>query len=158
MRKLRHTVDMRHLVFVYGTLKQGFPNFAQNAGTRLPGHFVTTQPYPLYLVGERFSPWLVNCPGEGEHVTGQVFEVDDAALAAMDTLERITAPDGYRRVVLALESVPAHSSQRLQAFAYVKPAEHFTPSLAHLGPIREYTLEHAALYRPRPEGPTERSL
>ncbi|HYP70984.1 MAG TPA: gamma-glutamylcyclotransferase family protein, partial [Variovorax sp.] len=89
---------MNHLVFVFGTLKEGFPNFATNKGRRLPGVFLTKDRYPFYLVGERHSPWLVDQPGEGERVVGQVFEVDKVALAAMDALERIHEPDGYRRV------------------------------------------------------------
>jgi gamma-glutamylaminecyclotransferase len=140
---------MQHLVFVYGTLKEDFPNFAQNAGTRLPGLFATMERYPLFLVSERCSPWLVNRPGDGERVAGQVFEVDARALAAMDTLERITEVDGYRRVLLALEPLPAHNGNQLQAFAYLKQAEPFAPSPANIGPLREYTLEHAALYRRR---------
>ena len=140
---------MQHLVFVYGTLKEDFPNYAQNAGTRLPGLFATVERYPLYLVGERFSPWLVNRPGEGERVTGQVFEVDALALAAMDALERITEADGYRRALLVLESVLTHNGNQLLAFVYLKPAEHFVPSPANIGPLREYTSEHATLYQRR---------
>src|SRR5688572_24027904 len=55
-------------VFVYGTLKEGFPNFGANTGTRVPGVFVTKERYPLYLVGERHSPWMINSPGEGKQV------------------------------------------------------------------------------------------
>lgn len=138
---------MKHLVFVYGTLKQGFPNFVNNHGTRLPGDFTTVERYPLYLVGERHSPWLLNRAGDGERVTGQVFEVDSAALATMDALERITEADGYRRVELAL--VPAHGVDVITAFAYLKQAEHLASSAIQAGPLPEYTQEHAALYRSR---------
>lgn len=51
---------MSHLVFVFGTLKEGFPNFATNKGVRRGGDFVTASRYPLYLVGERCSPWLID--------------------------------------------------------------------------------------------------
>ena len=54
-----------HLVFVFGTLKEGYPNFATNRGRRIPGDFVTRERYPLYLMGERFSPWLVSSPAKG---------------------------------------------------------------------------------------------
>ena len=54
---------MSHRVFVFGTLKEGFPNFATNRGRRIAGGFVTVQRYPLYLVGERFSPWLLDAAG-----------------------------------------------------------------------------------------------
>lgn len=144
-----HSNPMKQLVFVYGTLKENFPNFASNRGIRLPGTYCTRERYPLYLAGERFSPWLVNRPGQGERVTGQVFAVDAATLAAMDALERITEPDGYRRVVLMLECYESDGPQTLDALAYLKQTEHCTPGMIHAGPLSEYTLEHAALYRPR---------
>jgi gamma-glutamylaminecyclotransferase len=140
---------MTHFVFVFGTLKEGFPNFATNKGTRVPGSFVTTECYPLYLVGERHSPWLINMPGEGERVYGQVFQVDDDTLAAMDKLERIHEPDGYRRVLLEVQSNDTPDSSALGVFAYLKQPHHFLASEARVGPLSEYTLEHAALYRPR---------
>ena len=139
-----------HLVFVFGTLKEGFPNFATNKGRRVPGDFITRQRYPLYLVGERHSPWLIDSAGEGERVCGQLFEVDETILAAMDLLERVREPDGYRRVTIPVESAGGESAPHaIEAFAYLKQARHFVPSDARLGPLREYTLEHAALYRPR---------
>jgi hypothetical protein len=46
---------MEHLVFIFGTLKEGFPNFGINRGTRVPGEFKTCAAYSLYLVGERHS-------------------------------------------------------------------------------------------------------
>jgi gamma-glutamylaminecyclotransferase len=140
---------MNQLVFVYGTLKEGFPNFATNRGTRLPGTFITKERFPFYLVGERFSPWLINSPGQGQRVFGQVFEVNQFTLEAMDKLERITEPDGYRRVGLEVELSSEAPTSPVKAFAYLKQPKHFTPSEVRLGPIDEYTLEHATLYRPR---------
>lgn len=83
-------------VFVFGTLKEGFPNFGSNAGRRLPGMFRTRLKMPLFLVGERCSPWLLNLPGIRHHVFGQIFEVDRPALEAMDILERVHESDGYQ--------------------------------------------------------------
>ena len=40
-------------LFVYGSLKEGFPNFHVNQGRRVPGEFRTVRPHPLYLVGGR---------------------------------------------------------------------------------------------------------
>lgn len=143
---------MPQLVFVFGTLKEGFPNFATNKGTRVGGDFVTVERYPLFLVGDRFSPWLVDAAGEGEQVVGQVFEVDPSALDAMDVLERITEPDGYRRVsmkVMKVQPMGGEPASTLDVHAYVKQRAHFGPADARRGPLREYTLEHAALYRSR---------
>lgn len=47
------------------------------------GEFVTVQPHPLFLVGDRHSPWMLASPGQGLAVHGQVFGVDEAALALM---------------------------------------------------------------------------
>lgn len=140
---------MHHQVFVFGTLKEGFPNFHINHGVRVPGTFRTIECYPLYLVGERHSPWLIDLPGQGEQVHGQVFEVDAAGLQAMDTLERIAEPDGYRRVLVEVVAVETSREIRLQAFAYLKQAQHFDPAEARLGPLTEFTPALATRYRPR---------
>jgi gamma-glutamylaminecyclotransferase len=138
---------MEHLVFVFGTLKEGFPNFATNRGVRVAGAFRTCAAYPLYLVGERHVPWLVNSPGAGVRVSGEIFRVDGAALAAMDRLERVAEPDGYRREVLEIEG--GDSPELLLAYAYVKQPGQLAMSEVRAGPLDEYKREHAALYRPR---------
>jgi putative hydrolases of HD superfamily len=142
---------VRHLVFVFGTLQQGFPNFACNRGVRLPGDFQTCEARPLFLVGERCSPWLIDVPGHGHRVCGQVFEVDDNTLAAMDSLERVDAPDGYRRRTLAVERVPIAepASDPLQVHTYLKDLDQLQGQQVHDGPLARYTLSHAARYRPR---------
>jgi gamma-glutamylaminecyclotransferase len=145
-----------HLVFVFGTLKEGFPNFATNRGTRVAGSFKTCAAYPLYLVGVRHSPWLVNSPGTGLRVSGQVFRVDDETLAAMDRLERVSETDGYRRQVLELEG--EDSPQLVSAYAYLKQPEHLVHSEIRAGPLQEYKYEHAALYRPRAAFPSGESI
>jgi len=140
---------MRPLVFTYGTLKAGFPNFRFNGGARVAGEFVTMHRFPLYLVGPRRVPWLVNAPGHGERVVGQLFEIDDAGLLQMDVLERVDAPDGYRR--LAIEVVERNKPGALPvvALAYVKLPEQLDGQTIRVGPLFEYTREHAALYTPR---------
>ena len=134
-------------VFVYGTLKQGFPNFEINQGTRLPGAFMTAERYPLYLVGERCVPWMVSQPGAGRQVFGEVFEVDDAALLAMDKLEGIGKLYGYRRQKIRVTD--AESLCELSVFAYVKPLEQLDLEQVKLGPLTSYELQHASLYRKR---------
>ena len=136
-----------HLVFVFGTLKQGFPNFATNRGVRVAGSFRTRAAYPLYLVGERHVPWLVNRPGTGLRVSGEVFRADDTALAAMDRLEGVSRPDGYQREVLEVEG--GDSPRLMLAYAYFKRPSQLVMSEVRAGPLEEYKLEHAALYRPR---------
>lgn len=145
-------------VFVFGTLKQGFPNFATNTGRRVPGDFRTVQRYPFYLMGERHMPWLVDLPGQGHAVRGQVFEVDAEGLARMDALERVGEPDGYVRVTIAVrreaegaDGAPAADADEpaWTVQAYLKPADQLAGATIRLGPLDEYTPTHAALYRRR---------
>jgi len=147
-------IRMASLVFVFGTLKEGFPNYRANAGERLPGEFHTVEKYPLYLIGERYSPWLINCRGQGHHVRGQVFRVTDEALARMDLLERVSEPDGYQRVEILVELTGSKSGAAIAAYAYLKPRESMEGVSPNVGPLRVYTLENASLYRP----PTARGL
>jgi gamma-glutamylaminecyclotransferase len=134
-------------VFLFGTLKEGFPNSGANKGSRVAGEFFTKIRYPLYLVGERYSPWLMLSEDEGFQVRGQVFTVDEATLDDMDRLERIHQADGYRRV--QVQVISESTCEEMQVFVYVKPAEQLEGMLIQLGPIAEYELEHASLYQKR---------
>lgn len=136
-----------HKIFVFGTLKEGFPNFKTNKGIRYRGDFKTKERYPLYLVGERFSPWLVLQSGEGHQVKGQVFEVSDDVLAEMDALERITAIDGYRKVSIPV--ICLESGDEINVLAYGKPPEMLQDVQVMQELAGDYCLEHAALYRSR---------
>jgi gamma-glutamylaminecyclotransferase len=140
-------VSLVHYVFVFGTLKEGFPNFGANKGVRIAGEFVTRKKYPLYLVGKRFSPWLILDEGKGFHVKGQVFSVSDEALLEMDKLERTSEADGYRR--LELPVISAASGSEILVYAYAKPLEQVSGAELRMELQGEYTLEHASLYRAR---------
>lgn len=133
------------LLFVYGSLKEGYPNAHVNRGRRLPGEYRTAMPYPMHLV-ESVLPCLFLAPGKGLPVKGQLFEVDDADLAAMDALERIGEPGGYQRV--AIDVVPLDVPERpVQAFVYVQDPALLEREGPHPGPIDEYTPEHAKALR-----------
>ena len=134
-----------HRVFVYGTLKVGFRNFHVNRGTRLPGDFITEQAYPLHVIGEFGLPWLVHEPGQGHRITGQVFEVDDAALAAMDALERVGDAGWYSRQPLAARHTV--SGDVTPALAYFGSAARLLTERVHHGPLAEYTEAHQGLYK-----------
>ncbi|MBQ0929402.1 gamma-glutamylcyclotransferase [Ideonella sp. 4Y16] len=135
------------LLFVYGTLKQGFPNHHLNTGRRVPGEYRTVQPLPLYVVRlpqEERAPWLMHLPGQGHCVSGQLFEVPDDALPSIDAFEEVGLPDGYERVALTVVSLS--DGQPLQAFAYLKPEHQMHRCLAVEGPFPEYTLALAEGY------------
>ena len=131
-------------IFVFGTLKEGFPNYKINKGSRLKGNYLTKNKYPLYLIGERFAPWLMLDKGNGHNVRGQVFTVDDATLADMDKLERINKSDGYRRIELTV--ISEESGKELVVFAYGKLVEQLNSADIQLELDGEYKLEHSLLY------------
>ncbi|HEY6514304.1 MAG TPA: gamma-glutamylcyclotransferase family protein [Burkholderiaceae bacterium] len=137
------------LVFVFGTLKEGFPNFAVNRGRRVGAAFRTLERRPLLLMGERHVPWLIDSPGLGERVAGELYEVDAAALAAMDELEGIGRPDGYHRKALPVQPATPGDDTVVLAQVYMKHAEQVIEADVRVGPLPEYTLAHAALYRRR---------
>lgn len=134
-----------HRVFVYGTLKQGFRNFHVNRGLRVPGEFVTAQPFPLYVIGPFGLPWMVHEPGRGHRIAGQLFEVDDAGLAEMDWLERVNDADWYTR--RGLDVLPRGGGERVPAVAYFGSAARIANETLHHGPLAEYTEDLQALYR-----------
>jgi len=134
--------DGMNPVFVFGTLKDNFPNASTNKGARVAGRFFTRDRYPLYLVGERHSPWLVLRKGEGYQVRGQVFMVDETTLIDMDQLERTHEADGYCRVEMTV--VAESTSEEMQVFVYVKMPRQLEGMLVQLGPIAEYEHEHSS--------------
>ena len=137
------------LVFVFGTLKQGFPNFHVNKGRRVGGTFRTLERRPLLIVGERHVPQMVDTPGFGERVSGELYEVDAAALAEMDVLERLGQPDGHQRVAIRVCAEPADGAATVLAQAYLKHSSQVDENDVRLGPLAEYTLAQATSYRRR---------
>ncbi len=135
------------IVFVFGTMQEGYPNFNTNRGVRIAGDYRTRQKYPLYLVGERHSPWLIDSPGQGNRIHGQLFKVSSQILQEMDKLERIEAIDGYRRVIIEVENIV--DAVISEAFVYIKPPEQITAEEIKIGPISRYEDSHARMYRAR---------
>jgi gamma-glutamylaminecyclotransferase len=134
------------LLFVYGSLKEGFPNFHVNKGRRMAGLYRTAKPCALYLISGQL-PCLMPAVAGGLQVQGQLFEVNANELAAMDVLERVGEPGGYVRSLVTLERVDVNPVQSLQAFVYTQQASQLERPGPHLGPLAEYTQEHAQRLR-----------
>ena len=131
-------------IFVFGTLKDGFPNEHINTGKRLKGDYRTKEHYPLCIVGKCFAPWLILDEGNGHKVKGQVFSVDENTLADMDKLERTEEPDGFARITISV--VSGDSGEELIVYAYGKSVAQLQAAQVHHTLRDEYTLEHALLY------------
>lgn len=140
---------MKYEVFVYATLKKGFPNFKLNQGKKLPGRFTTESSYPLYLVGDRHSPWMIDDAGNGEIINGEVYQVDKQQLKKMDKLESINKEDGYRRILIQVKSLKHFHVH--DVFCYMKPKDMLNIENIRFGPLSSYEQEHSKLYKPRSE-------
>jgi len=131
-------------IFVYGTLKEGFPNFKVNTGVRLAGDFVTKSLHALYIVGERHSPWMVADEVNGVQATGQVFTVDKQGMQAMDKLERTHEENGYKRV--QIEAINTADQAKLPVFVYLKQQNQLLAAQVSSQLLHEYTQKEATKY------------
>lgn len=124
-------------VFVYGTLKRGFPYESALAGQRFLGRCRTCEAYPLVIGGRWYSPILIAEPGRGHRVFGELYEVSDETLATLDRMEGTHLPIGYERIELAVET--AVEGARLDAWTYVK--ERARIDVIHSEMLEEYRLD-----------------
>jgi gamma-glutamylcyclotransferase (GGCT)/AIG2-like uncharacterized protein YtfP len=84
---------MTHRVFVYGTLKSGFPNHYLLEGCEFFGRAVTV---PTYKMIENGFPVIIPDP-DGRRLAGEIYVVDDETLARLDRLEREGSSYDQRR-------------------------------------------------------------
>lgn len=133
-------------IFVYGTLKTGQPNHYRlldgaNGQARLVCAARTVQRYPLVIGGRHNVPFLLDVPGRGHRVRGELYSVDQRMLAFLDHFEGV--PTWYQRVPLELEAAPEEGGPEgggdgaaPQAFAYVR--KDFEAELLQLRSFESY--------------------
>src|SRR5438270_11642597 len=83
-------------VFVFGTLKRGFPLHHGLAGAAFLGACRTVQRFPMFVAGLWFAPMMMNEPGVGHRVVGELYVLDSAGLARIDAMESIGQPGNFR--------------------------------------------------------------
>ncbi|KAF8762387.1 hypothetical protein HU200_009567 [Digitaria exilis] len=110
----------RTLVFTYGTLKRGFSNhplvqeLVQSGDASFVGAAVTASRLPL-VCGPYRVPFLLNLPGEGDRVAGELYAVTPRGLARLDDLEGVSRAH-YERLPIAVDL--AEGARVDGAFAY----------------------------------------
>nr|WP_245418778.1 gamma-glutamylcyclotransferase family protein [Mesorhizobium sp. WSM3864] len=109
---------MRVNLFVFGTLKRGFPlHKAGLFGAASLGACRTLERFPMLIAGPRFAPMMFNEPGRGFHVRGELYAVDDRALARLDRIESVGQPGNLR---VPIEVEPIEGGPHVLAQAYMK--------------------------------------
>jgi gamma-glutamylaminecyclotransferase len=74
-------------IFVFGTLKKGFPLHRDGLeGASYIGAYRTVERFPMLIAGPWFGP-MMNEPGRGPRVRGELYEVDDWRVNRLDELE-----------------------------------------------------------------------
>jgi gamma-glutamylaminecyclotransferase len=91
----------------------------------------------LVVAGKWLSPILIAEPGVGHRVFGEVFEVNEQALAELDDLEGTHLPIGYHRLMISVENVDGGAV--LDAWTYVKDRSRI--DVIHSDPLEEYHLD-----------------
>lgn len=122
------------LVFVYGTLKRGFPLFKKGlADAAYLGAVQTVSPYPMMIAQDFYGPVMLDKPGEGLRVFGELFDVDEGALPRLDELESVGAPGSFRST---LQIEPVGGGIRQTAIGFMKDESWLDP--VHSGHLRDY--------------------
>ncbi|XP_062213060.1 putative gamma-glutamylcyclotransferase At3g02910 [Phragmites australis] len=109
----------RTLVFTYGTLKRGFSNhallqeLARGGDASFVGAATTASRLPL-VCGPYRVPFLLNLPGAGHRVAGELYAVTPRGLERLDELEGISRAH-YERLPI---SVDLAEDARVDALAY----------------------------------------
>lgn len=108
LRQLALSSSCVHMtqIFVYGTLKRGQPNNyrmfdSANGKAKFLASARTTREYPLVIASKYNVPFLLNIPGKGHRVEGEIYRVDDQMLTFLDDFE--TVPTMYQRTLFKLE-------------------------------------------------------
>jgi gamma-glutamylaminecyclotransferase len=109
---------MTRNLFVFGTLKKGFPLHEQGLShARFLGIFQTKQCYPMLIAGPWFAPMMFNEPGIGYRVVGELYEAGENTIASLDRLESIGIPGNLR---VAVDVEPGAGGSTCSALAYMK--------------------------------------
>jgi gamma-glutamylcyclotransferase (GGCT)/AIG2-like uncharacterized protein YtfP len=100
------------LIFVYGTLKQGFGNHRLLANQEYIGRATTPDRYTMLSLGA--FPGVVDAGSY--RVYGEVYDVDDECLSDLDSLEG--HPDFYRRTPIVVNT---EDGDELEVETYLLP-------------------------------------
>eukprot|EP01090_Pellita_catalonica_P017540 TRINITY_DN531_c0_g1_i1.p1 TRINITY_DN531_c0_g1~~TRINITY_DN531_c0_g1_i1.p1 ORF type:complete len:220 (-),score=31.44 TRINITY_DN531_c0_g1_i1:167-826(-) len=144
-------------LFVYGTMKRGFPNYHKmiETDTKYVGQYKTLEKFLLVIIPEYKGVCLLDnclhkdCPG-AKQITGEIFEVYEDKLTDLDIFEG--APHHYvrKRVPGGVFSFP-NDSERDATFSeecWVYMKKEYNKELCRLEPVPEYTHADGAAYIP----------
>ncbi|KAJ2938347.1 hypothetical protein O0L34_g13269 [Tuta absoluta] len=141
--------NMSHKVFVYGTLKRNEPNhhWLTDSGkghSKFLAEGSTKTKYPLIIATKYNIPFLLHNPGDGYHVKGEIYEVDDKMLGNLDILE--DHPKYYVREIDDILVKNGDTTETVQAWVYF--LKKFKPNLLSREKMEDYSSKgpHGLVY------------
>jgi len=144
---------MAHRLFVYGTLKRKFFNnrILLEFDSQFQAVYRSVDKWPM-VVGRWGVPYLLPLKGNGHQITGEIWEVDDKGLEALDVLEGL-AQGLYTRETIAVSPIENPAGVEL-AQAYVKTS--VDNELLGLPYVETYSIEeHSEKYVPQADRPVD---
>ncbi len=131
------------LVFVYGTLRRNRPSNhvlvdPKTGIARFLARAQTVRPFPLVVIDRFFSSPMLDAPGQGLQVTGELWEIGRQKLQMLDQLETEVASFVRRQIHVSIKGgitpcwvylYPHFDPDRLRDGEYPFHAE-FTPDMA----------------------------
>ena len=124
-------------LFVFGTLKRGFPLHEKGlSGAQYLGRAQTIACYPMLIAGPRYAPMLFNEPGAGHHVKGELYEINESHLAQLNALESLGQPGSLQDTIEVLSD---RNGEVIRAMVYFKSRDLAKP--IHSGYLAFYELD-----------------
>ena len=123
------------LIFTYGTLKTGLPSHHFMNKYRLVSRARTVERYPLITASFFNNPYILNKPGLGYNIKGEIYDVGDD-IEVLDRVEHV--PDLYDRKTVKVEQ---ENGSEVDVEVYV--LSNFKPELLQKKFLAEYTVKEA---------------
>lgn len=112
-----------HNLFIYGTLKRGYPNHDEYlAKEKYVGECRTVEKYPLIIANKWFAPVMLHEPGKGKNIKGELYQVNGTTLSALDSLEHTHEARGYKRLLIEIQNI--ENNRIVLAYSYFKKRQH----------------------------------
>jgi len=109
------------IVFVYGSLKQNGKLHSYLKNSVFLGYASTCKKYPMIISKKGWYPYLIEKPGEGYFIKGEVYKVSAKTLKLLDRVEE--APNYYYRKKTCVKI----GNKKIKAWVYfVKKPPKFT--------------------------------
>ncbi|XP_056319277.1 gamma-glutamylaminecyclotransferase C-like [Danio aesculapii] len=141
-------------VFMYGTLKKGQSNHykllnSDNGQAEFITCARTIDKYPLVIAGKRNVPFLLNVPGSGHRVYGEIYRVDQKMLKYLDWFNK--CPEWYQRTSIQLEILKKNEESGGVEEAFVYSTIKYEPGWLHKPTYESYDAngDHGLKFVPR---------